>query len=119
MHAEQALAPCPRGTPPLALAECHARLAALPGWRCVDVGGIAQLERAYEVSNFVAALGFATAIGALAEAADHHPAITVEWGKVTLRWWTHGISGLHHNDFVMAARCDAAFLQHVSAGAAR
>ena len=52
---------------------------------------------------------FADAVGAIAEAADHHPALTVEWGKVTVRWWTHVIGGLHRNDTVMAARTDTAF----------
>ncbi|WP_421192737.1 4a-hydroxytetrahydrobiopterin dehydratase [Aeromonas jandaei] len=25
---------------------------------------------------------------------------------VTVSWWTHKIGGLHHNDFIMAARTD-------------
>ena len=58
-----------------------------------------------EVSaNFVEALAFTNAIGALAEAAGHHPALTTEWGRVTVGWWTHAIGGLHRNDFVMAAK---------------
>ncbi|MDX1267227.1 MAG: 4a-hydroxytetrahydrobiopterin dehydratase, partial [Oceanisphaera sp.] len=31
---------------------------------------------------------------------------TLEWGKVTVTWWTHAIHGLHRNDFIMAARTD-------------
>jgi len=30
----------------------------------------------------------------------------VEYGKVTLTWWTHKIKGLHVNDFIMAAKSD-------------
>jgi 4a-hydroxytetrahydrobiopterin dehydratase len=32
-----------------------------------------------------------------------------EWGKVTVTWWTHKIRGLHHNDFIMAAKTDGLY----------
>ena len=51
-------------------------------------------------------MGFANRVAELAEQEFHHPAITVEWGKCTITWWTHKISGLHRNDFILAARCD-------------
>lgn len=41
-----------------------------------------------------------------AEAEGHHPRLTVEWGSVVVEWWTHVISGLHCNDFVMATKTD-------------
>jgi len=31
----------------------------------------------------------------------------VEWGQVRVEWWSHKIRGLHENDFIMAAKCDA------------
>ena len=43
----------------------------------------------------------------MADAQDHHPEITVEWGRATVSWWTHRIKGLHRNDFVCAAKTDA------------
>ena len=43
----------------------------------------------------------------MAEAEDHHPLIVLEWGKVTVEWWTHKINGLHRNDFIAAAKTDA------------
>jgi 4a-hydroxytetrahydrobiopterin dehydratase len=45
---------------------------------------------------------------AIAEQVNHHPVIMLEWGKVTVTWWTHVIGGLHKNDFIMAAKCDRA-----------
>ena len=54
---------------------------------------------------------FANAIGGAAEEQGHHPALLVEWGKVTVSWWTHAIGGLHRNDFIMAARTDALYEQ--------
>ena len=42
----------------------------------------------------------------LAEQEDHHPLLQVEWGKLTVTWWTHRINGLHLNDFILAAKID-------------
>lgn len=67
---------------------------------------IQQLSKEYKFSNFVEALAFANNVGALAEEVGHHPAILTEWGKVTIRWWSHEIGGLHKNDFIMAAKTD-------------
>jgi 4a-hydroxytetrahydrobiopterin dehydratase len=115
MVTDHALAPCRRDTPALSAAECRSRLTTLPAWQLVQVDGIPQLERRYPFRTFAEALAFGNVVGALAEAADHHPALTVEWGQLTLRWWTHVIGGLHANDFVMAARCEAAYAAQAGA----
>ena len=60
----------------------------------------------FTFGSFAEALAFTDAVGALAEAEGHHPAILTEWGRVTVTWWTHAIKGLHRNDFIMAARTD-------------
>ncbi len=103
------LAPCKRGTPPLDQAGCAELLRELPAWSVEQVQGVAQLHGSFAFSNFVEAMHFANTVGALAEAANHHPLLQIEWGKVDVHWWTHTINGLHSNDFVMAARTDAAF----------
>jgi 4a-hydroxytetrahydrobiopterin dehydratase len=51
-------------------------------------------------------MAFALRVGELAEAEDHHPAILIEWGRVSVTWWTHAIKGLHINDFICAAKTD-------------
>lgn len=71
--------------------------------------GIPRLERAFRFPDFAGAMDFARRVGAAAEAADHHPSLLVEWGRVTVSWWTHKIRGLHRNDFVMAAKTDALY----------
>ncbi|MDO6825540.1 4a-hydroxytetrahydrobiopterin dehydratase [Marinobacter sp. 1_MG-2023] len=78
-------------------------------WDILDVDGEEQLRRVFKFRNFAQALAFANKVGELAEAEDHHPAILVEYGKVTVSWWTHAIGGLHKNDFIMAARTDLAY----------
>ena len=68
-----------------------------------------QLVRSFKFKNFREALNFTNQIGELAEQFDHHPSILLDWGKVSVRWWTHKIGGLHINDFILAARTDQAF----------
>jgi len=99
---------CRPGSPPVRGEEANELLAELPGWEVVVVDGMDQLSRTFEFADFAAALDFTNRVGALAEEADHHPALTTEWGRVNVRWWTHSIGGLHRNDFIMAARASKA-----------
>ncbi len=78
-------------------------------WEIRSEGGVTRLYRTFSFPNYAEALQFTIDTGALAEAANHHPALLTEWGSVTVSWWTHTLRGLHLNDFIMAARCDALF----------
>ncbi|MDL1899012.1 4a-hydroxytetrahydrobiopterin dehydratase [Anaerolineae bacterium CFX7] len=86
--------------------EIQTWLPQIPEWRIVERDGEPQLTRQYKFKNFADALKFTNQVGALAEAADHHPQLVTEWGAVTVRWWTHAVKGLHRNDFIMAAKTD-------------
>jgi 4a-hydroxytetrahydrobiopterin dehydratase len=76
----------------------------VPEWQVVEREGIKRLERVFKFANFAQALEFTNKVGERAEEEGHHPALLIEWGKVTVSWWTHKIGGLHQNDFIMAAR---------------
>lgn len=78
----------------------------IPDWSLNEVDGVKQLEREFKFKNFRQALAFTNKVGEVAEEEGHHPALLTEWGKVTVRWWTHKIGGLHQNDFIMAAQTD-------------
>lgn len=98
---------CRPGSKALCATEQVELLSQLQGWQIETRDAVAQLEKSFTFSNFAQALAFTNAVGALAEAADHHPALLTEWGKVTVTWWTHTLGGLHRNDFIMAARTSA------------
>lgn len=98
---------CRADSPAVPDAEYAALLAALPGWEVVTVAGIVQLTKKYTRADFASALDLANRIGVEAESEDHHPCIVLEWGRLTVSWWTHTIGGLHMNDFILAARCEA------------
>ena len=63
----------------------------------------------WSIANYEECVNFANKIADLAEKEDHHPEILIEWGKVTVTWWSHKIKGLHKNDFIAAAKTDQIF----------
>lgn len=106
----------------LSPAESVAWLAQLPGWRLHDHDGVLRLCKDYRTADFAEAMSLANRLGALAEAARHHPVLTVSWGRLGVAWWTHVLHGLHENDYRMAAACDslvAEFVQNSGADETR
>jgi pterin-4a-carbinolamine dehydratase len=74
----------------------------LPGWR---LEGNA-LRRLYRVNGFRSALVVANTIGHLAEAAWHHPELTISWGKVEVALWSHDAGGVTARDLALARRIE-------------
>lgn len=96
--------PCKGGTPPLkgvALEELRKQLG--NGWMVVDEH---HLEKEFKFKDFQKALDFTNAVGAIAEAQNHHPDILLTWGKARVTIWTHKIDGLTESDFVFAAKVE-------------
>lgn len=93
-------------TPPLALTEIQKMTPHVPAWDLIEDKGVRQLRRVITFDDFAEALLFTDKVGELAEANNHHPRLTTEWGKVTVEWWTDAIGDLHRNDFVMAVKVD-------------
>lgn len=74
------------------------RLAGLDGWsRQGD-----SIVHVATLADFRAAILYVGAVAYLAEAANHHPDVTVQWNKVTLTLSTHSAGGLTANDFALA-----------------
>lgn len=76
------------GEPVLSSGEVYRLQPQISDWQVKEVGGEQRLERAFKFKDFAQALAFTDKIGALAEQEDHHPLIVLEWGKVTVNWWT-------------------------------
>jgi 4a-hydroxytetrahydrobiopterin dehydratase len=76
----------------------------IPEWEVVEGK---RLRRTFKTKEFVDGLELVNRIGRLAEERNHHPDITLVWGKVVVEFWTHDIGGLTKKDFDMAARVDA------------
>ena len=97
---------CRVGAPLLTDSELEELMPQISSWSLIVESGVKQLEREFLFDDFISAQAFANKVGDLAEVEGHHPAILLEWGKVTVRWWTHKINGLHKNDVLMAAKTD-------------
>ncbi len=112
--ANQQCSACRPGSPMVSADEETVLTREIPDWEIVETNGVRKLKRAYSFPAWMDGIQFAGRIGELAEQADHHPTITITWGKVTVIWWTHAIAGLHRNDFIMAARSDRSYAGDVS-----
>src|SRR5688572_20109529 len=80
-----------------------ARLDKLTGW---DQPDDTSIHKTFTLSSFPAALIFVSAVGHLAEAADHHPDILIQYRKVTLTLSTHSAGGLTAKDFDLAEQIE-------------
>ena len=84
--------------------EVKARLLQHEGWeRDGD-----EIERRFVFSGFRAAMAFVDRVADLAEAANHHPDITIKHNRVKLTLSTHSEGGVTEKDFALAAQIDIA-----------
>ncbi len=81
-------------------AELLQALQNLPGW---NLNGDV-IERVFEFSNFVDAMGFVNRIAEAAEAVNHHPDITINYNKVKLSLTSHDSGGVTQRDLRMAGK---------------
>jgi 4a-hydroxytetrahydrobiopterin dehydratase len=84
-------------------AEIDRRLAALPGW---TRNGSA-IVRQFTFKDFPEAVAFVQRLVPGAQAADHHPDLTIHYRKVTVSYCTHREGGITEKDFAGAASADA------------
>jgi 4a-hydroxytetrahydrobiopterin dehydratase len=110
--AQQSLLAYSKDEQPLAESDIDSFLTKLPGWAIQEREGIPRLEKSYKFDNFMDAVEFTNQVANLAEAADHHPAILVSWGRTAVSWWTHFHQRLHLNDFIMAARTELLYQEN-------
>jgi 4a-hydroxytetrahydrobiopterin dehydratase len=65
-----------------------------------------ELSATVKLHDFAAALQFVNAVGAAAEAANHHPDIDIRWNTVHLALSTHDSGGLTLLDLALASAID-------------
>ena len=83
--------------------EVQAGLSALEGWELRD----GRLRKQYTFRTFLRAIAFVNSVAYLAESAGHHPDITINYNRVTLRLITHSEGALTDRDFALAREIDA------------
>ncbi len=100
---------CRADAPLLTQEEILSLMPEVEGWEITVEDDLQKLTRVFKTKNYTQSLSFTNAIAALAEEANHHPRIVMEYGSVTVEWWSHKIKGLHKNDFIMAAKTSELF----------
>lgn len=78
----------------------------LPGWYLED----GWIRRRYKTDGWQATLMLVNTVGYVAEAAYHHPDLSVTWAKVWVKLRTHSENGITDKDFEVAKQVEAAVL---------
>ncbi len=66
-----------------------------------------EIAKTYSFEDFNKSIQFVNQVAPLAEAADHHPDILIQYDKVTLTLSTHDEGGLTLRDFKLAQKLDS------------
>jgi len=85
----------------LTLAAADQAIAALPGWEREDDKW---MRVSYRFASFPAAIAFVQSAAEIAEEMNHHPFISIDYRKVTLRLTTWSSAGLTALDMLSAKR---------------
>jgi 4a-hydroxytetrahydrobiopterin dehydratase len=94
--------------------EIEQKLAAVPGWYFED----GWLRRYYKTDGWPITLMLVNAIGFVAEAANHHPDLSVTWARVGVKLQTHSAGGITDKDFDLARKIEETALWRPAPGAA-
>jgi len=90
---------------PLPQAEIDTLLLQLDGWS--QHGHI--IVKTFDFKNYYQTMAFVNAVAWLSHREDHHPDLSVSYGKCRVEYTTHAAGGLSENDFICAAKVDALF----------
>jgi 4a-hydroxytetrahydrobiopterin dehydratase len=102
MLSQKKCIPAAAGTPAMSLPEARKFLQEIPDWElALDNRAI---KRRIAFRDFMSALAFVNQLAAIAESENHHPDVMLGWGYAEVVLWTHTVSGLHENDFIMASK---------------
>ena len=93
-------------------AQIAERLKALPGWYYEDKW----IRRVYKTDGWPTTLMLVNAVGYFAQAADHHPDLSVTWGRITVKLATHSAGGITDKDFALARRIEDVVLWRPAEG---
>lgn len=74
-------------------------------WEVIEDNKV--LVRSLSFQNFYETMAFVNALAWIANVENHHPDLEVGYNYCHVRFMTHALKGLTHNDFICAAKLDA------------
>jgi len=89
-------------SPPLSPEQLEQELAHLPGWEVRD----GWLRKTYQTPGWPHTLMLANTIGYLADAAWHHPDLSLGYAQVTVKVQTHAMRAITALDVALARKID-------------
>ncbi len=91
----------------LTATEIVAKLVDLPGWQLSGDGADVAIEKTYRFASYHETMAFVNAVAFIAHAQDHHPDLSVHYGRCVVRLNTHDVAGISATDIDCATRIDA------------
>jgi 4a-hydroxytetrahydrobiopterin dehydratase len=88
----------------LSNSEVAESLESLEGWSVTD----SRLQKHFDFANFPELISFVVRVGFMAEAANHHPDVLIQYHRLTFMLWTHEVMGLTQKDLDLAKQIQAA-----------
>ena len=65
-----------------------------------------EIKRSFKFNNFYETMAFVNATAWIANTENHHPDLEIGYNYCHMRFLTHALNGLSHNDFICAAKVD-------------
>ncbi len=65
-----------------------------------------EIKKSFSFHNFYETMAFVNALAWIANVENHHPDLEVGYNYCHVRFSTHALKGLSHNDFICAAKVD-------------
>ena len=105
---EKKCIPCEGGIPKLTKIQINKYNSELrKPWMIIDKIKIA---KEFNFNNYRDTIKFVNKVAEIAENEGHHPVLLVSFSKVEVYLWTHSITGLSENDFILASKIDEIYL---------
>jgi|TARA_B100001250_G_C19740142_1_gene762655 4a-hydroxytetrahydrobiopterin dehydratase len=79
------------------------RIKKIPEWEL----NVDSISRRFEFDEYLSAIDFVNTVAEIAEEAQHHPEILINYTSVALVLTTHSKGGLTESDFEVAIRIDS------------
>ena len=99
---KQRCVPCEGGVARLTRDQAERLITQSPGWELSADGG--EISRTFKFKNYYETLAFVNAMAWIVHGEDHHPDLEVGYNRCHVRYSTHAVKGLTHNDFICAAK---------------
>ncbi len=93
-------------SPPLSTEQIEQELSHLPGWEVRD----GWLRKTYQTPGWPHTLMLSNTIGYLADAAWHHPDLSLGYAELTVKLQTHAVRAITALDVALARKIDEVVL---------